>query len=263
VTGTACTGTSQQVTCGDNGEGCIVITGTTDCAAPRTCQGALPTGACTCPATPPAGCERGPGASCQSDTSIATCAGDNTTDCYHLVAGSCGTTTNGQTRFCKRDFPNATCTDGTMAGWYDDLGSAGNRSKDILFGHPITIGETVTLRRFGLIVRSGTTHAQIAFYADTGGVPTGGPVAYVSGVLLNPGRNEFAPTSPASTPTLTAGTYWIMMAFEAQISLAQDAQVSAPRQLASCTYGGGFPNPIAAASSPSAQSNYYVLVTTP
>ncbi len=100
--GTACVG-GALVTCAADGDGCVVQSGSTACAANEPCGGAFPKAACTCPAAP-AVCNGKAGTFCDgSSTQVVTCALDAaqclviaaSATCAHGCSGAAGSATCG------------------------------------------------------------------------------------------------------------------------------------------------------------------------
>ncbi len=253
--GTACADGNTLATCAVDGNGCMTASTSSCTTDGKVCTGALPSAACTCSAAP-AECSSGAGTSCTNETTQLTCA-TSAGGCLSATSTFC---TSGE--YCTGSFPSGACAAPTAVGFYDDLLSQGSHSGNYLFGHRITLGAASVLRRFGLL-SEGSANAQLALYKADG---TGEPstlVAYVSGVAIVPGRNEFAPTSPSATPALAAGTYWIFTVFSQAVMISQDTSSTALRRYTAFTYGGGLPTtmPSGLSSVPGPQSNYYILVT--
>lgn len=254
--GLACADSNTLVKCSHDVNGCVVTSTVSSCSLiGEVCISDLSSAKCSCPPAP-SECSLGAGSSCPNTSTELDC----TANTYGCVSSS--TTTCAASQYCYGAFPSGKCAAPIAVGWPVDLGSFGNRAAGYLLGHPVTLTTASVLRKFGLIIHSATSaQAQIGLYTDVGGVPSA-RVAFVSGVSLVAGRNEFAPTWPSGAPTLAAGTYWIMVVYDVQVSVAQDTQISAPRRYLMFTYGNVLPDPMpTTTNSPAAQANYYILVT--
>jgi hypothetical protein len=244
--GNSCSGTSV-VACTLDANSCYQAA-TSGCPAGKPCGGGFPNAVCTCPAAP-AGCASGVGSSCSAN-SLITCSKDANL-CFQAVTATCGA------QFCTGSFPASACVSPQALGFSSDLGGMSKHSANQLLGVPVTVTGTVTLRHFGLIVRTGSQVTMALYKADATGAPST-LVASVVGQTLVVGSNEY----PVITqPTLTAGTYWIMAVFDVDMQVAHDTTPNEPTRFIAQTFSNPLPGTLATTNVYTGTNmDFYILV---
>lgn len=109
TSGNVCTSTTTYVTCGTNGDGCVVVTnsGGTCPGGTKPCTGAAGSASCQCNTTPPAGCTAGSfmtGTFCDANGQVVQCS----TDGNGCNSGSPGTACPSPQQ-CRGTLPSAAC----------------------------------------------------------------------------------------------------------------------------------------------------------
>src|SRR5687768_2150669 len=105
------------------------------------------------------------------------------------------------------------CANETVVGFFDELAhDVGMNEKNALYGFKVTVNQQLTLQKWGFWKKS-ATHIEIrlAIYADdNGGDFPGSLVAQSPPMVAMQGRIE----APASSGTLSPGSYWLMVNFK-------------------------------------------------
>lgn len=207
----------QLAECALDENSCLETASTSSCPGVQVCTGSFPNAACTCPTVTQ--CDAAgemSGSYCSNSTTRVTCSASG--GCQAASSMACGSVAG--TELCYGTHPNAKCE--AVFGKATTTGSRLNFSANYIYLVPVTVNESVQLRRLGFV---GASDGDIlmAIYSDNGGEPNGLLTKTAISTVID-GRNEYATNT---TPTLAAGTYWIGILAETAL-FYDTAQPTAP-----------------------------------
>lgn len=240
--GTFCNGDSVD-TCGLDADDCLIVTDSNLCQGSLICTGSFPDAACTCPTVTQ--CDAAGemnGSYCSGGGNLATCTAD-AQSCQELEPTTCAVLAN---EGCFGSHPNARCE--LAMGNTSDTGENQSLDPNLLYAVPVTVSETVTLRRLGLVAGAAASGVRLMLYADSGG-PAGLLAGSLTGHSVALGRNEYNVDYPASPPILTPGTYWLAILVQSSTSLDLSGTVGVRYRSAGTTWPVTPPDPFGTAVS--------------
>jgi hypothetical protein len=237
--------------CLTDGNGCQANGTPTTCPSPQTCQGALPSAVCACPAGyNTSDCDA------NGESNGSRCVGSTLYTCTNAGAGCqlLSTQVCAANQLCVGSHPSARCADEQKLG-VSTAGGSQQTWSNLLLGQKINVPVGSTLRRVGVYWNGNGGGAALArtltfgLYRDGGTGPSGALVASAIDRSVNAIAGvDFNLTMPAGGTTLTAGDYWLFVEMSAAGYIAMNPTPSTQYLYMSHTYGAGLPATVTPAS---------------